>query len=126
MFARRRGTEFRGVAAKDACDAAESQRFDIDAQQSARLGAVVDEKRARRAARQGFKAERPGAREEIDDIRARNRIAEPVRKNVEDGFAQPVGRRPDRLRTRSGKRPTAQGAADDAHDLCAARLARSL
>ena len=96
-------------------DAAEPQRRDVLAQERARLGAVVDEQRERRAARERFEPERAGAGKKIEHARAGDRIAVGVSEDVEQRLAQPVGGRPHRLRPRRRERAPAQAAADDAH-----------
>src|SRR6201999_2837757 len=57
---RMRRAEIGGVAAIDLADAAEREALDVVAQQRARLGAIVDEQRERRAARDRLDAERAG------------------------------------------------------------------
>ena len=64
-----RGAELGRVAAEDLRDAAEAERLDIFAQQRARLGAVIDEQRKGRAARDRLDAERAGAGEQIEHPR---------------------------------------------------------
>src|SRR5262249_5376241 len=88
---------------------------DVLAQQCARLGAVVDEQRKGRAARERLEPERAGAGEEIEHARAGDRIVIGVDEDVEQRLAQPVGGRPDGLRLRRGERAAAQPSADDAH-----------
>ena len=103
------------VAPENARDAAEAQRRDVLAQQRARLGAVVDEQRKRRAARQRLDPERAGAGEQVEHARAGDRIAIGVHEDVEQRLAQAVGGRTDRVRFRRGERAPAQPSADDAH-----------
>ena len=109
-------------------DAAESERRDVLADERARLGAVVDEQRKGRAARQRLEPERAGAGEQVEHARAGDRIAIGVGEDVEQALAQPVGRRADRLAARRGERAPAQLSADDAHQrwLAAQRPASAL
>ncbi len=85
-FAGRRSAELRRVAAKDPRDAAESQRFDVFPQQGARFGAVIDEKRALRAARDRLQPEAAGAREKVDDVGALDDVVIGVGEDVENRF----------------------------------------
>ena len=97
---RMRRAEIGGVAAIDFRDAAEPQRLDIVAQQRAGLGAVVDEQRERRAARNRLDAERAGAGEQVEHARALDRIVIGMDQDVEQRLAQPVRGRPDVARGR--------------------------
>src|SRR5712671_646119 len=110
-----RGPEPRRIAAKDTADTAKPERSNIFAQQRARLGRIVDKQRKGRAARERFEAERAGAGKEIEHARAGDRVAIGMDKNVEQGLAQLVGSRADRVRARRGERAPAQAATDDAH-----------
>src|ERR687888_156890 len=93
---RMRGTKLGRIAPENATHAAQAQRRDVLPQQRARLGAVVDEQRKGRAARERLETERAGAGKEIEHARAADRIAIGVNENVEQRLAQPVGGRPDR------------------------------
>ena len=119
-----RRAELGRVAAEDAGDAAEPERLDILAHQRARLGAVVDEQREGRAARERLEPERAGAGEQVEHARAGDRIAIGVDQDVEQRLAQPVGGRPDGLRFRRGERAPAQPSADDAHQRFLPRCGR--
>src|SRR5262249_2958571 len=98
-------------------DAAEPECLHIAAKERARLRRVVDKQSETRSARDSFKAERPGAGEEVEHARVRDRIAVGVRQDVEQRLAQPVGGRADGRRFRCRERATAEGSADDAHYL---------
>ena len=76
-------------------DGGEAQRLDILAQQRARLRAVIDEQRERRAARDRLEPERAGAGEQVEHARAGDRIAVGMHQDVEQRLAQPVGGRAD-------------------------------
>jgi hypothetical protein len=52
----------------------------------------------RRAARQGFDAESACARKQIEHARALDRIVMTMHQDIEDAFAQPIGRWPHGLR----------------------------
>ena len=95
-----RGAEIGRIATIDFADAAEAERFDIVAQQGARLRTIIDEQRKPRAARDRFDAERAGAGEQIDDARIDDRIAVAMREDVEQRLAQAILCRPDLLRLR--------------------------
>ena len=102
--------------------AAQTERGDVFSQQRAGVGAFVDEQRECGAARQSFDAKCAGAGKEIEHARLRYRIAISVHEDIEQGFAQPVGGRPDRGRFRARQRASAQAAADDAHQRRSLRL----
>src|SRR5262249_37443043 len=121
---RMRGPEPRRIAAEDPADTAKPERSDVLAQQRARLGRVVDQQRKGRAARERLKAERTRAGKEIEHARTGDRIAIGVDKDVEQGLAQPVRRRADRVRARRRERAPAQAATDDAHQLLLRRKRR--
>ena len=80
------------------------KRLHVFADQAARLGAVVDEEREGRAARQRLEAHGARAGEQVEDARARDRVVVGVREDVEDRLAQAVGGRADGVRPRSGER----------------------
>jgi hypothetical protein len=88
---------------------------DASPQQRARFRAVIDKQHERRAARDGFNAERAGAGEEVEHARALKAARIAVHQDIEQRFAQPVRRWPDSLRRRSGNRAAAQSSADNAH-----------
>ena len=97
-------------------DAAEPERRDVLAQQRARLRRRRRRSSAKAAPRESAsRPERAGAGEEIEHARAGDRIAIGVDEDVEQGLAQPVRGRPDRLRARRRERAPAQASADDAH-----------
>ena len=96
-----RRSELRRVAAEDAGDAGQPERLDIGADQRACLGAVVDEQREGRAARDRLQPERAGAGKQVEHARARDRIAIGMDQDIEQRLAQAVGGRPDRLRFRA-------------------------
>ena len=85
-----RRAEIGRIAAIDFCDAAEAERFDVVAEQRARLRAVVHEQREPRAARRCLDAERAGAGEEIEHARTLNWVVIGMNEDVEHGLAQAV------------------------------------
>src|SRR5262249_24386169 len=88
---RMRWTEPGRIAAENARYAAEAERLDVSAQQCTRFHAFVDKQRVSRAARYCFDAQRAGAREQVEDARAVDRIAVGMREDVEQGLAQAIG-----------------------------------
>ena len=64
-----------------------------------------------RGPRQRFETQRPGAREQVQAASARHLVLQPV----EQGFAHPIGRRPQIRQIRKCDPPAPPGAADDAH-----------
>src|SRR6516225_2802366 len=104
---RMRAAELGRIAPENATHAAQAQRGDVLPQQRARLGAVIDEQREGRAARERLEPERAGTGKEIEHARAADGIAIGVNENVEQRLAQPVGARPDRRRFRRGVRAAA-------------------
>src|SRR6056297_2477905 len=120
------GTEPRRIAPEQAGDAPEPERLDILANQPARLGAVIDEERECRTARERLKTKRPGPGEQIDHPRTRAGIVMAMGEDVEDRLAQAVGSRADRAGfarpgLRSDDSPSAETPAHDAHDGSAPR-----
>ena len=85
-----RRAEIGRIAAVDLGHAAKAERLDIVAQQRARFGAVVDEQRELRAARDRLDAERAGAGEQIEHARIFDRIVIGVNEDVEHRLAQPI------------------------------------
>src|SRR5262245_53214205 len=84
----RRGLERRGRAldrlAHDLGARADAQRLDVALEAAERDAVALDERRARRAARERLEAERARARERVEHARARDAIGE----HVEDGAAR--------------------------------------
>src|SRR6478735_9676289 len=110
-----RGAEFGRIAPENSRHAAEAECLDVIAQQRARLHPFIDKQRVGRAARYCLDAERAGAGEQVQYPGPGDRVAVRMRENVEQGFAQTVGGRSNRVGLRTGKRARTKLAANDPH-----------
>src|SRR6056297_3769735 len=92
---------------------------DILAQEGQRLATALDKAHPLGAARKRLEPEGAGAREHIEHMRPRHRIAIAARQHVEEALANPVGGGAQMRRrvalADTGKRPPAMRAADDPH-----------
>lgn len=88
-----RRSEIAGIAAVHLSHAAKPERLDIIAQQRPCLGAIVDEQRERRAARDRLNAKRAGPREKVKHAGACKWIVIGMEQNVEQRLAQTIRRR---------------------------------
>src|SRR5271165_4423663 len=111
----RGGPETRRIRAPDPGDAAERQRLDVGAQESARSASAVDHQREPRPPRQRLDRERPRSGEKVDHPLALDAAGITMLEDVEDRLAQALGGWADGVRSRRGETASSQPAANDPH-----------
>src|SRR5690606_22202269 len=91
--------------------------LDIGANEAAAFRRFLDEDAVGSAARQRLEAERPGAREQVEDAHALEMLRIAMGDDVEHRLAGAIGRRADGAGTRCRQHPPTHIPANDPHRL---------